>query len=136
MKKQCFKCKLYKDIHLFYKHPEMTDGHVNKCKKCNKKDVQENYRKRFEQYQIYERNRYKDPERKKKMYLYNLKRKEKNPRKYKSRYKVSNAVRAKKITRKPCEVCGEIKVQAHHSDYRKPLDVKWLCFKHHREQHD
>lgn len=37
--------------------------------------------------------------------------------------------------RKPCEVCGEIKVEAHHDDYSKPLEVKWLCIKHHKELH-
>lgn len=25
--------------------------------------------------------------------------------------------------------------QAHHEDYARPLDVRWLCFKHHRETH-
>lgn len=38
------------------------------------------------------------------------------------------------ITIKPCEVCGE-KAQTHHPDYSQPLNVKWLCQKHHGEQH-
>ncbi len=36
----------------------------------------------------------------------------------------------------PCEVCSTtVDVEAHHDDYFKPLDVRWLCRKHHREHH-
>ena len=35
----------------------------------------------------------------------------------------------------PCEVCGELKVEAHHDDYYKPFEVRWLCGHHHREHH-
>lgn len=44
------------------------------------------------------------------------------------------SMRDNHLVRKPCEVCGE-KAEAHHDDYAKPLDVRWLCFKHHREWH-
>jgi hypothetical protein len=44
-------------------------------------------------------------------------------------------VRAGRIERKPCEICGDTKVEGHHHDYTKPLDVRWLCVKHHRECH-
>lgn len=52
------------------------------------------------------------------------------------RIKTYHAIRSGKLIRKPCEVCGEIKVQAHHDDYNKTYDVRWLCWKHHREFHD
>lgn len=39
------------------------------------------------------------------------------------------------LIRKPCEVCGELKVEAHHDDYHKAYDVRWLCGKHHNEHH-
>lgn len=40
-----------------------------------------------------------------------------------------------KMERKPCVVCGEIKSQAHHEDYSKPLDVVWLCSRCHGKIH-
>lgn len=41
-----------------------------------------------------------------------------------------------KIEKKPCEICDDNKSEAHHEDYNKPLDVKWLCRKHHLELHN
>lgn len=46
-----------------------------------------------------------------------------------------DAVRSGKIERQPCEICSEPKAQGHHFDYSKPLEVRWLCPKHHREEH-
>lgn len=35
-----------------------------------------------------------------------------------------------------CQICGkETRVEAHHYDYKKPLDVIWVCRKHHIEIH-
>ncbi len=45
------------------------------------------------------------------------------------------ALRKKKLVRKPCEVCGEIKTDGHHPNYDYPLEIMWLCRKHHREWH-
>lgn len=56
-----------------------------------------------------------------------------NTEKIKSRRKVFVAVRNGSLKKKPCEVCGINKVDAHHDDYSKPLDVRWLCKKHHSE---
>lgn len=39
------------------------------------------------------------------------------------------------LIKQPCEVCGEVKVDAHHDDYTKPLDIRWLCRKHHLAHH-
>lgn len=39
---------------------------------------------------------------------------------------------------KPCQVCGDIKSQAHHWKGYEPqnwLDVQWLCKRHHDEVH-
>lgn len=46
----------------------------------------------------------------------------------------NHAIRDGKLKRKPCKVCGKT-AEAHHPDYSKPLLVKWLCLKHHRDEH-
>lgn len=136
-KKQCFKCKQYKNIDLFYKHTQMLDGHLNKCISCTKKDVSKRYfdpQKRLE-IREYERIRNQKPDRRKRAIELQRIRRLTYKGKYRAHCAVNNAIRDKRIIRKPCEVCGELKVQAHHTDYRKYYDVKWLCFKHHRQAH-
>lgn len=59
---------------------------------------------------------------------------EERARRRKARSELNHYLRDKHIERKPCEICGE-KAEAHHDDYNKPLEVRWLCFKHHREWH-
>lgn len=65
------------------------------------------------------------------------------PEKAAARDAAQRALRAGIIKRQPCEVCGvvhasaradgsRVKVEAHHDDYSKPLDVRWLCTEHHR----
>lgn len=56
------------------------------------------------------------------------------PEKRKARNAVSWAIYTGKI-KKPnnCEICKkESKVEGHHEDYSKPLNVKWLCFSCHQ----
>lgn len=55
-----------------------------------------------------------------------------------ARAAVSRAIRAGRLVREPCEHKGPEcrgRVQAHHDDYEKPLDVRWLCELHHRAEH-
>ncbi len=56
-------------------------------------------------------------------------------RQVRARDLVATAKVTGKLTAKPCEICGSSKVHAHHSDYRKPYDVTWLCVPHHKKWH-
>lgn len=49
--------------------------------------------------------------------------------------KVRDAIKSGKLIKKSCEVCGNEKVQAHHDDYNKPLEIRWLCRRCHSEWH-
>ena len=67
-------------------------------------------------------------------YHYKLIQKQRYPERVRAREIVSTAIRRGKIVRGEfCEICGRtIKVQAHHEDYSKPLEIVWLCSKCHR----
>lgn len=128
--KKCFKCGIEKELSGFYKHPAMKDGHVNKCKECNKNDVGEHRIKNIEKIRKYDRDRgnrqtkeYHDDYRKK------------YPNKYRAVNMVNNNIRSGNLVKKPCEVCGAEKVCGHHDDYNEPLNVRWLCQSHHKQWH-
>lgn len=132
--KRCFKCSSVKPLTEFYAHPQMADGHLNKCKECTKRDVKIRYEAKDGLYE-YEQTRARKPTRRANRIKYGRAHNERNPDKYKARYTLSNAVRDGKIVRGSCAHCGTTEnVQAHHHDYSKPLDVEWACFKCHRER--
>ena len=41
--KVCFKCGRSLPLSSFYAHPQMGDGHLNKCKDCTRSDVHKKY---------------------------------------------------------------------------------------------
>lgn len=71
----------------------------------------------------------------KQAYRYKLIQKERYPERVQAREKVRAAIRAHRLTRQPCERCGSANVFAHHEDYSRPLDVRWLCRPCHRAEH-
>lgn len=132
-KKPCIACGIDKVLSDFYKHPNMADGHLNRCKECQKQNTKNNYQKRGGRTD-YERERERSPERRAAKAAHQRAYRRNNPDKIRARCAVSNALRDGRLVKKPCEVCGTTdRVQAHHHDYSKPLDVKWLCFTHHTE---
>lgn len=56
--------------------------------------------------------------------------------KQQARFAVQAAVKAGRMLRQPCEVCGAAMTHGHHDDYSKPLEVRWLCPEHHKAHHD
>lgn len=59
-----------------------------------------------------------------------------NPEKLGAQMMVRGALLCGFMVRQPCEVCGSTtRVQGHHDDYSKPLEVRWLCHPHHAEHH-
>lgn len=113
----------------------MADGHLNKCKKCTKSDVSMRYKDPYGRSKIreYEKLRFGTVKRKLQIQKIQELRRIKDPQKYIARNLVGNALRDGKITRGTCLFCGDPETQAHHENYFKPLDIIWVCFKHHRE---
>lgn len=58
-----------------------------------------------------------------------------NPKTRKAQQVVSGQVKRGKMTRQPCCVCNQPNADAHHEDYSRPLDLVWLCDKHHKQRH-
>ncbi len=143
--KTCFKCNKTLPLSMFYAHPQMKDGHLGKCKECTKRDTANRVASKSAtdlQWILDERERHRlkairvrSEGRSSKKKASSTKRyRKKNPLKWAAHCLVNNAIRSGLMTRKDCEVCGR-KAQAHHDDYMKPLDVRWLCSYHHAEHH-
>lgn len=60
-----------------------------------------------------------------------------HPIKYKARNAVAYAIQKGRLFALPCESCGaQDDIHAHHDDYSKPLDVRWLCRECHIAHHE
>lgn len=135
--KECFKCSKTLPKSEFYRHNQMGDGLLGKCKGCTKKDVSTRYYDPEGRKKViaYERKRAQDPQRRANWIKYQRNLRANHPEKYGARQAVWRAVKSGRLEKLPCAKCGSPDSQAHHEDYSKPLDVMWLCFKHHREHH-
>lgn len=137
--KKCNKCNEIRDESEYQKDSSKKDGLRTICKICCKKYEQTkrkltNSRKKenVDKYQ----KRYRDNNKEaiaesQRRYLKNPK----NKKKHNAHWKVFKAKESGELLKNPCEVCGSKDSMAHHDDYDKPLDVRWLCGKHHKEWH-
>jgi ribosomal protein S27AE len=148
--KVCKKCKVEKEITDFYKHSAMLDGHLNKCIDCVKARVNKYREINLDKVREYDKSRSNLPHRVQARMEYSkteaykeshhksiLKYREKYPMVRASHVIVGNAIRDKKlIPEQFCSVCkANEKIEAHHDDYTKPLEVRWLCKKCHTNWH-
>jgi len=132
--KKCFKCDIEWPLHYFYKHKEMKDGHLNKCKKCTKQDVIKHRSANIDRVRQYDRDRFQNNSLRREYAMKSMKeQRAKHPERYKARTAVNNAVRDGRLIKLPCCVCGAKNSTAHHEDYNKPLEVIWVCLLHHHE---
>ena len=148
--KTCRECKIEKPLSEFYKHSSMLDGHLNKCIDCVKGRVLKHRELNLEKIREYDKERNNDPKRIKARKEYSMtdegkKAHQKANSAYRERYPMKRAahtitrnyIRDGKLIKKcNCSVCNsDVKIEAHHDDYTKPLDVRWLCEKCHKEWH-
>ena len=95
--KNCFKCGEAKPLDQFYRHKQMKDGHLNKCKECAKRDVRL-HRRENESVRDYDKRRYHENAERRKRTAENAKKwNQKNPQGYKAHYLVSNAIRDNRL---------------------------------------
>lgn len=126
--KTCFKCARDLSLSEFYRHPQMGDGHLNKCKDCTRDDVSANRAKKASDpaWVAGERARCveKETRRQREGKVDSTKRA--------ARRAVDAAVRSGRLVKPAaCERCHRdlpvAQLQAHHHDYGKPLDVQFFC---------
>lgn len=140
--KSCTKCKISKTGKDFSKDRTRPDGLQYTCKKC-KSDHAISTRKLFPlKTRDYGKNYYAkwnklNPE---KVSRYQKKfgkqRWVKEPEKMFARQQLQQAIRNKTLYRRnSCEICLNGPTHGHHEDYRKPLDVIWLCARCHSKLH-
>jgi len=148
--KICRECGIEKPLSEFYKHDAMADGHLNKCIPCVKSRVKKHREANLEKIKAYDKARSNQPHRiqarkdymqtdagkktkKKAIDAYH----KRYPMKYAAQIITRNYVRdGKLIPATSCSVCsGTKKIEGHHDDYTKPLEVRWLCESCHKDWH-
>lgn len=148
----CFGCSVQKNLDQFYAEVSKR-GHTKYCMDCLKKIKKEYYHKNYEKikeshkkYQprkvvvnriLVEKNREKYNKQnsdfyynhREKLIQYAREHRKLYPEKEKAHNITKNAIRSGRIIKpESCAICHKVcKVQAHHEDYSKPLEIIWLC---------
>lgn len=143
--KYCPKCGKYKSFIDFGKQTKNKDGLYPYCKACKKEENRKYRLKNSEQIKVAKRKLYQDNIEYYRQYYreyqsgpyreYWYKYMKEHPELSKAHQEVATALKKGLIKKSPCEICGDKIVEAHHDDYTKPLDVRWLCKKCHMKWH-
>jgi len=148
--KQCKQCLKVLPLSEFYRESRRPHQPWGKCKHCTVKRVVDfvhkkhstdaqwliNYAKRYRLRQRAKREQGEVPEITKEESTLRAKQMRiKHPERFRARTIFSNSIRSGMTTPQPCAICGNVKSEGHHEDYAKPLEVKWLCRKHHMARH-
>lgn len=129
--KKCSACKKELPLIGFNNSKKEKDGKQYKCRMC-----QHEYRKAYRQTEVGKVNFKAEQDR-----YYKSGGRKQRVKKWASRKalcsKVYLAVKRGEIVRGlTCEECSSSNhIDAHHDDYSKPLDVRWLCRKCHNKWH-
>lgn len=124
----CKTCNITKQAADFYV------SNMSRCKECLKASVRANRLEKIDYYRQYDRLRASQPHRIENNFSQSQAWRNEFPNRRRAQGRVAHALRAGKLLRQPCWVCGE-KAVAHHPDYDRPLDVVWLCQSHHKQAH-
>lgn len=118
--KACTKCKKFKPLSEYSPNKKSRDGRQSSCRLC----MNELLKKYYQAHRACV---------KKSVRGY---RKE-NPEKISAHNALNHSIRDSKMQRpSSCEKCEmTTRVDGHHEDYNKPLEVVWLCRSCHRELH-
>jgi hypothetical protein len=149
--KMCTKCKTVKPLTEFVRRQTRSDGRCSHCKECYRKRSAElwwNHRDKALEYArrcydpqkkraSYERQM-ADPSKREALRRREVARAKANKDKKPAQAACQKAVKNGFLVRpKACTQCGQAsgRIEGHHHDYSKPLDVIWLCVKCHRRMH-
>jgi hypothetical protein len=135
--KECKKCNRILPLEEFYKHRYTKDGYLNFCKECVKARISKHREQNIERIRAYDRERGKLPHR------IEQNRQETQKRRQETGYGKIHTMLNRAVINGECaksnicQVCGykSERLEGHHFDYSKPLDVIWLCPSCHRQYH-
>lgn len=126
--RRCSRCGITKALDEFWPDASKATGRAYWCKDCHLDHRRGDGREAHQRYLRSESGRASTAR--------NTAKTRSDPLKNRAHVAVQVAVANGSLVAQPCEVCGSTRrVHAHHDDYTKPLDVRWLCPLHHRRHH-